>query len=125
MWTDDYVGLPFKARGRDRRGLDCWGLFRLLYRERLGIELPSWDIYQTTTDGIIGQTIAEQARAWQPVATAREGDGILFTGKAWHIGFCLNDTDMLHICRSRESCIESFRSPIWAGRIEGIYRWAT
>jgi cell wall-associated NlpC family hydrolase len=39
-WTTRYVGLPYRAGGRERDGLDCWGLIRLIYREQLGIDLP-------------------------------------------------------------------------------------
>lgn len=39
-WTTRYVGLPYRAGGRERDGLDCWGLIRLIYREEKGILLP-------------------------------------------------------------------------------------
>ena len=39
---EKYIGLPFKHHGRDRDGLDCWGLPMLYYREMLGVELQDW-----------------------------------------------------------------------------------
>ena len=39
MRFDDYVGLPWRIGGRDRRGLDCFGLVRLVLAEQAGIIL--------------------------------------------------------------------------------------
>ena len=41
-WVNDYVGLPYQEGGTTREGLDCWGLARLVYRDRFGVELPDW-----------------------------------------------------------------------------------
>jgi len=41
-WIADYVGLPFKAHGRERNGVDCWGLVRLVLAERFRLALPSY-----------------------------------------------------------------------------------
>lgn len=43
-WANDYVGIPYVVNGRDRTGLDCWGLLILAFREQRGIELPDWRV---------------------------------------------------------------------------------
>lgn len=35
-----YVGIPYKPMGRDQRGIDCWGLVMMVYRDWFGVELP-------------------------------------------------------------------------------------
>ena len=42
-WTADYVGLPFKEGGRDRQGLDCYGLLRLVINERFAGTVPEYE----------------------------------------------------------------------------------
>jgi cell wall-associated NlpC family hydrolase len=41
-WEARYVGMPYVDGGRNDKGVDCWGLVRLIYAEQLGIELPSY-----------------------------------------------------------------------------------
>lgn len=43
MWADQYVGLPFLRGGRDRTGLDCYGLVRLVLAEQSGVLLDRFD----------------------------------------------------------------------------------
>ncbi len=33
IWAGRYIGLPFAEHGRDRGGIDCWGLVRLTLLE--------------------------------------------------------------------------------------------
>jgi cell wall-associated NlpC family hydrolase len=35
-----YLGIPYKNKGRDIIGLDCWGLVMMIYRDILKIDLP-------------------------------------------------------------------------------------
>ena len=37
-WAGAYVGIPYRDHGADRSGCDCWGLVRLVYRERARID---------------------------------------------------------------------------------------
>lgn len=38
----DWLGVPHRYNGRDKKGVDCYGLVWHYYREVLGITLPDW-----------------------------------------------------------------------------------
>lgn len=37
-----YMLIPFEDKGRSFEGVDCWGLIYLIYKEELGITLPTY-----------------------------------------------------------------------------------
>ena len=64
-WLNEYIGIPYKFGGRERAGLDCYGLIKLIYQDRYQITLPDWvvdDIDLGTTSGLrtIIETIEEK-----------------------------------------------------------------
>lgn len=43
-WVNSWVGTPWQVNGRDRSGIDCWGLVLAVFREQRGVELPDWTV---------------------------------------------------------------------------------
>lgn len=134
-WVNDYIGIPFVEKGRDRRGCDCWGLCRLVMGDRSGIWLPSYlDEYRSAHDGAgVGAAITEnKGGEWEEVQGAREGDFILFRGVCgrsalrgmpMHVAYSLGGRMMLHIIAGIDSCWEWVDGPAWRNRMIGIYRY--
>lgn len=128
MNVNAYVGLPFVPRGRTRDGVDCYGLFRLVFAERFDIALPSFDgLYTTTEDGQeLADIIAQRLGPWREVevGTERAGDGVLmsFKGLPRHIGLVLGSGRALHIERGAGSLIESYQGPRLRPRVLGFFR---
>ena len=117
MDFNQYVGLPYRDKGRDRSGLDCWGLLRLVYHEQAGIALPSYaEDYVTAEDRqAIADLIAGRRQPWSEVAeeTVKPLDGLLMchAGLERHIGIVVRRGLVLHVgLEIPESRIESYRS---------------
>lgn len=129
MNFDDLVGIPYRDKGRDRAGCDCWGLVRLAFLERRAIELPAYlESYRTAADRReVAGLIAGERVAWLPVG---EGDELPFDAVlmrhgrfARHVGLVVGAGRLLHVEEGRSSAIESYRSGAIAPRIVGFYRY--
>jgi hypothetical protein len=70
-WAGAYVGIPYRDHGAERSGCDCWGLVRLVYRERAAIELPSYagDYADEADSGGVASCVeaARASGAWRRV----------------------------------------------------------
>jgi probable lipoprotein NlpC len=132
-WVGPFVGIPYADKGRNRSGVDCWGLIRLALLETFGVVLPSYaDDYTTADDGdsvsaAVGQGLAD---GWHRVEVPQCGDLIVLriAGRPWHCALAVTPRLFLHAPskdragRPILSCIDRLDSPMWARRISGIYR---
>jgi cell wall-associated NlpC family hydrolase len=131
-WSAAYIGLPWRDLGRDRAGIDCWGLARLPFLELHGIELPSYtDVWNSPRDREeIAAVIANDRSAWpwRPVEPGceRELDVAVFrrAGLETHVGVVVARGQMLHAVDGSESRIEPFDRGRWKAKLAGIYRHA-
>lgn len=127
-WTDDYIGLPFREDGRDREGLDCWGLVRLVYSERLGVDLPAYSGEFTDSSRATLRKVAalmeERSRLWREVPEPREYDVVLLrAGQLYcHVGLFVPRHDLLHIEAGIDSAREPLTSPRRRHSVVGYFR---
>lgn len=129
-WVSDYVGLPWRGKGRDREGLDCYGILRLVLAERFAVALPSHDGVGFETGGDctdLAAFLEAEAKAWRPLAldeAPRAGDGVLLRvrGHPIHVGVVVAPGWMLHIEHGIDSVVERYDGPRWAKRVIAIYR---
>ena len=131
-WADKYIGIPFKAKGRDpKQGLDCWALVCLVLKERFGRELPGFAGIGFAKDQDNREVANFMASAKDdlpltqiPPGEEMPGDIIWLRalGLPIHVGIVIAPGLMLHTESEVDSCIERYDGPAWRRRIVGFYR---
>jgi len=132
-----YVGLPYKHLGRDRKGVDCYGLIILIYKEKFGIELPNAEGYEFGEDACNylpafykeGQYkhVADFHKLWTPVEQVEKYDVILFNvyGEVeapTHSGLYLGEGKFIHCMHKLPVTINRLEKH-WLNMQHSIYRF--
>ena len=126
MWANNYIGIPFKYKGRTTDGIDCWGLVRLIYSNEYNITLPSFSSDYSENDyDRISELIVQYKEGWEPIEKPVEGSLVLFRimGAETHVGIAVSDTHFVHAREGYDSAIESFSSPSWSKRVVGHFKY--
>jgi probable lipoprotein NlpC len=126
-FAEPYVGIRYVDKGRDRAGIDCWGICRLVLAEVFHVDTP--DYLDTYRDGEDWEAIGTAVRAgladgWQRTEQPQAGDLLILkiAMRPWHCGLMLSGLHFLHAAPGDSTVIERLDTPRWARRIEGIYR---
>jgi cell wall-associated NlpC family hydrolase len=96
-WTAAYVGLPWRPMGRDRAGVDCWGLVRLVHAELLGVALPAHDGVDPADGAAVAAGLAQDSD-WVRVERPQAFDVVVFRrGRDdRHVGVMIDAMRFLH-----------------------------
>ena len=128
MWSNKYIGIPFKDGGRDSNGLDCWGLVRLVYKNEYNINLPSFTASYTTVDDTdrVQELIDQYKEGWTQIAEPKEGSIVLFKtmGSVTHVGVSIGSNQFLHVNEGTDVTVESLSSHRWNRRVIGFYEYS-
>lgn len=134
-FASDYVGLQFKDQGRVSPAVDCWGLVRLVLKERRNIDLPLYPISEHDRWKVKAQIAAcQQSGEWIRVlrGTERAFDVAEVTipvkwGDKWifvpgHVGILVAPGWLLHTERQTGSRLSAVDSEPMKNRILGFWR---
>lgn len=134
-WPAAYVGIPYQRRGRDRSGLDCWGLVRLVMLEQRGVELPLYDTVNSLRPGAVTAAVDLErgGRHWLevlPDEARREFDFLVMrtavreasrmVSAEIHIGIVAPGGFVLHVQEGDSAVMQPFKA--LQHRIAGTYR---
>lgn len=109
-WCEKYVGLRFVDHGRTLKGVDCWGLVRLVMADECGIELPSYGEISATELMTVTRTITQDANRepWHSIKKPQQFDVVLLRGRPLHVGIMISDSHLIHV----EECTASVLLPL-------------
>jgi len=123
---EDLIGIPFKRNGRDKNGMDCWGLCMEVKKRTDGTILPDF-VTQGDKESIVGLFLngidmAERLESPEPYCFVCIG---LVSPLVDHVGIVLKDCrHFIHMLSERSSSsIERLDAIHWRNRIRGYYRW--
>jgi cell wall-associated NlpC family hydrolase len=105
-WITQYLSLPHAIGGRDRKGVDCYGLLYLVYREQFGEELPLYPgLWTRDIRQVYQMIIAETPARWHEISTPTDGCAVAMSPRdaICHVGIWA-DSDggkVVHMYRDR------------------------
>jgi len=112
---EPYLGIPYRLGGATKRGMDCSGFVRHVYRKFFNLELPHSSALQYALPYL------EKVSRKQ----MRPGDLVFFaTGRKRvnHVGVCLSEGRFIHAIRKKGVTISSLDNPYWRRRLVGVKR---
>ena len=128
----DLIGVPFKNRGRDMDGFDCYGLVQEMYR-RYGISIPDYtadfDDLEKVNELITSKTAISSN--WRRIEPDEELPvpcllAIQFgtpNGIVNHTGCYIGNGRFIHIRANIGVCVDRIDSPAWRHVIEGFFEY--
>ena len=124
-FSHSLLDIPFKDKGRDRDGCDCWGIVFIAYKELLGISLPTLTGYSSTQRLKELQVLIDTNQdQWHIIDKPKAFDCILLKIHDYncHIGLMLDEKHFAHMERGVQVSVDTISSVLWKNRIEGFYR---
>lgn len=125
----DYTGIPFKDKGRDFNGCDCYGLLMLYYKNELGIEISDTNITADQPRRIFASYLKEVSEHWIEIDKPEKHCGIAMCLNenhpklVTHFAVMIDEKRVLHTINKCDSMIMPLDDIRIKPFIKGFYRW--
>jgi cell wall-associated NlpC family hydrolase len=115
-----YLGVPYKYKGNDLNGFDCWTLVVSIFKD-LGYDISYVSPkYNKNYKWEKMDDVNKYADRWLKVDNQRYMDIILFSGKTHHAGFCLDNFRFIQCNKRGVSIVRINKNN--SKEIKGFYR---
>ncbi len=128
-WSARYIGINHSETAEPSfAAASCWGLICLVYRDELGIQLPTYAGAFTSLDEVdeVEQLFASErlSRRWMVAEGCLPFDVALFrTGlHRRHVGLVVKPGIMLHVAADQPARLEAYDAPHWRPRLLATFR---
>jgi cell wall-associated NlpC family hydrolase len=100
----EWQGVPYRAGGESRHGVDCSGFMQLTFREQFDIDLPR----DTSNQVLLGKAVAKRK--------LRPGDLVFFQigRRTRHVGVVIENNKFLHASSSQGVMISDLDDAYWS-----------
>lgn len=136
MDFDKYLLIPYSDVGTSLDGCNCWGLVSLIYKNELGVILPSYDTNASNHEAVEKDILEAKTNedSWLEISgnsldefftQAKLFDIVLLRiqGVPWHIGVYLGEKKFIHTLPKIGPSVARLASISWRSRFLGAYRW--
>lgn len=127
---EEYLGIPYIHLGRNKEGLDCWGLIVDIFKEKTNIEifdLVNFVKYEKmwSYNGKEDYVDKYKDELWIKIDKPKFFDVVFFKnykGITNHAGLYLSKNRFLH-CAEKVGVVVNKLEGQWEKRVQGIYRY--
>jgi len=125
----DYIGIPYKDKGRTFNGCDCYGLLMLWYKNELSIDIPDVNVSASQPRRSLAKYLEEISKHWKEVKTPTKNCGVAMClneehpSLVTHFGVMIDEKRMLHTYENTNSHIIDIDHPTVKNQIKGFYKW--
>jgi cell wall-associated NlpC family hydrolase len=125
---NDLIGLPYKAKGRDSSGYDCWGLVMEVFYRISGVRLPDYNLdYDKPEIAHNRMEIESVNPKWIKLQSPELNCLVLMKQHpvfTQHVGVYIGEGKFIHASLSKGVTVDRLIDPIYKNGIKGFYKYA-